>query len=251
MAGAYMYIARPLFSFDEATLPKFVTANVVDPGRVYLVSRFRSGAGHDYSNTWDGETCRSMKHYLNRSHDMNAERTLPVRSQPTATDPNIDIYAPFDGWVTANDTENTPIGRQVHVRSEKYPNYVMRIFHADLLPSLSVGSYVHSGEHIATIGPRDGTDISIEATVFPFRNANISYFSVMTNEVFAPWAKMGYQRTDFIITRDSRDAHPLVCPHRADDKFRDGFDYPPNYDWRQDYISLRPDPYDPLLDHRP
>ncbi len=233
--GAYFYVMRPLFHFDEHALPQMVTANVVDPKRVYLVSRFRSGAGHDYSNTWDGETCRSMKHYMNVSNSMNEEH-MPMRSEPTASDPNIDIYAPFDGWITANDTEHTPIGRQVHVQSEQYPSYVMRIFHVDLLPSLAVRSHVRSGERIATIGPRDGTDISLEATVFPFRNANISYFAAMTDVAFAPWAKMGYKRNDFIITRAYRDAHPLACTQER-------FERPAGYDWREDYLAVRPNPY--------
>ena len=47
---------NPLSKFDQADVPP-ITANVMDISKVYAISHFRSGAGHDYSySSWDGET---------------------------------------------------------------------------------------------------------------------------------------------------------------------------------------------------
>lgn len=244
MAGAYYLFMRPIFRFDEARVPKLVTASVVDPDRIYMISRFRSGSGHDYSySAWDGEACRSMKHYLNTSHDYNEQR-IPIRSHGTASDPDINIYAPFDGKIVSVESENTPLGKQVHIQSAKYPSYKMRLFHIDLLSGLKNGAKVRSGQQIATIGPRDGTDIAIEATVFPMSVAYMSYFALMTDEVFSPWAAKSYVRSDFTQTREYRDAHPLVCPRGKNDRFKDQFDRNQiRDDADQDILYLRADPY--------
>ena len=43
-------------------VPRFATAFYFDLAHVERISRFRSGIGHDFSDTY--ETCRSMKHYI-------------------------------------------------------------------------------------------------------------------------------------------------------------------------------------------
>lgn len=239
-------VMRPALRFDEADIPRdLISAQFIDPDRIYAVSIFRSGAGHDYSDSaWDGETCRSMKHYFNSTHSQNTFGN-PVRSQPTQTEQNIKIYAPFDGRITSASPEH--IGTQVHIRSAKYPSYYARIFHMDLLPGFEVGSAVKSGEWIGTIGPRDGTDFALEVNVLPFKTAYISYFAAMSGEVFAPFAKMGYERKDFIISREYRDAHPFQCGAGANynnlNKQSETFNHSRNRDWSQDFIFLRPDPF--------
>ena len=244
MTGAFYYIMRPLLHFDVAKALQLVTANVVDPSRIYMLSRFRSGGGHDYSyGAWDGETCRSLKHYLNTSHDYNEQR-IPIRTPGTPDDPVINIYAPFDGKITRVESEHTPIGKQVHIQSAKYPSYYARLFHIDLLAGLKTGSHVHSGQQIGSIGPRDGTDVAIEANILPAHTAYMSYFAVMTDEAFGPWAAKGYSRSDFIQTRAYRDAHPLACPRVTTGQSKDQFDRNQQRDDAdQDYLQLRPDPY--------
>ena len=43
--------------------PKFITANFVKITDLEMISRFRSGAGHNYSDEYEAPD-RSMKHYL-------------------------------------------------------------------------------------------------------------------------------------------------------------------------------------------
>ncbi|TRZ90870.1 MAG: hypothetical protein D4R84_15485, partial [Rhodocyclaceae bacterium] len=49
---------------DGLGVPKFVATNYIDISKIFQLSKFRSSAGHDYSD--DLEKCRSMKHYFMR-----------------------------------------------------------------------------------------------------------------------------------------------------------------------------------------
>lgn len=46
--------------FDIKNPPKFIQADFVELDKVYVISKFRSGVGHDFS--LGDEKCRSMKH---------------------------------------------------------------------------------------------------------------------------------------------------------------------------------------------
>lgn len=233
---------RPVINFEESKVPKdLITSQFIDLDGVYMISKFRSGAGHDYSHgALDSETCRSMKHYFNTSkYQVNGR---PLRSQPTETEPNINIYAPFDGKIT--DVRAEHIGTQIHIASNKYPYYI-RIFHMDLLPEFKKGTEVKSGQLIGTIGPRDGTDFAVEANTLK-GTVYLSMFEVMTDSVFEPFAKMGFKREDFIVSKEYRDAHPFKCGgvqtnslNKADETFQ----HEKNRSWTEDFVYLREDPY--------
>lgn len=67
-----------LESWSTIELPYFITASHVDLADIALVSKFRSTAGHDFSDSF--ETCCSMKHYFH-SIDYYAMRfTQPIYS---------------------------------------------------------------------------------------------------------------------------------------------------------------------------
>lgn len=235
-------LMRPILFFNQSQIPNdLITSQFMDLDRVYMISSFRSGAGHDFSSGVTGETCRSMKHYFNTS---KFNTSPPYRSQPTADEPNIKIYAPFDGKIT--DLKPSHTGIEVTMFSNKYPSYRVRIFHVDPLSDLKAGSKVKSGQWIATIGPKDGTDFSVEA--FSMFNGVIllSYFEVMTDEVFKPYQDMGFKREDFIISKEYRDTHPFKCggiqTHPLN-KAKETFQHEKNRSWTEDYIYLRADPY--------
>ncbi|MBI2019863.1 peptidoglycan DD-metalloendopeptidase family protein [Candidatus Daviesbacteria bacterium] len=239
-----LYIFRPIINFDESKIPKdLVTSPFLDFDRIYAISKFRSGAGHDYSHgAINGETCRSMKHYFNMSRSQDPQTHRPIRSQPTEGEPNIKIYAPFDGKITSASAEH--IGTQVHISSDKYPYYI-RIFHMDLLPEFKSGSKVRSGEWIGTIGPKDGTDFAVEANTLQ-GTVYLSYFEVMTDQVFEQFKNLGFKREDFIISKEYRDAHPFRCggvQTNPLNKTEETFQHEKNRGWMEDYIFVREDPY--------
>jgi len=236
-----------LSKFDQADVPP-ITANVMDISRVYAISYFRSGAGHDYSSrSWDGETCRSMKHYFNLglfNSGQNQASNMPKRSTPGPGEANINIYAPFDGTIIANENEQTPVGTQVHIASSKNPSYYVRLFHIDLLPSLKVGSRVKSGELVGTIGPKDGMDVSYEAQLLDFKRVYLSIFDYMTPQVFVPYAALGFKPSDFVLTREQADAKGYKC---NGEQFVNGPGSTPSSGQLEGYVSIRPNPYNYLF----
>ncbi len=73
-----------LAAWADVKSPKFFTASHVDISKIEHVSKFRSRAGHDYSDSF--ETCCSMKHYFQHYDFYNAALDNP-------------IYAGHDGTV--------------------------------------------------------------------------------------------------------------------------------------------------------
>ncbi|MCL4398096.1 hypothetical protein M1403_03690 [Patescibacteria group bacterium] len=207
--GFLVFAPSVLLTFNPADVP-LITANPVQLDQIFAVSLFRSGIGHDYSfSSWDGETCRSMKHYFNWGrNDINGQA---IRSLPTANHPNIQVYAPFDGRITGNYQDSMSLGTQVHIAAAKNPAYFVRLFHIDLLPTLHVGSRVKSGQLVGNIGPKDGMDVSYEAQLFPGKEVFLSIFDYMTPQAFAPYAAKGFKPGDFILTRAQADAKNYQC----------------------------------------
>lgn len=233
-------IVYTIDTFNPAAVPP-ITANPVDITHIFAISLFRSDQGHDYSQgAWDGETCRSMKHYFDWSQNM--VNGVPVRSTPGPGESNINIYSPFDGTITANDTEQVNIGTQVHIASAKNPAYYVRLFHIDLLSSLKVGSKVKSGQLVGTIGPKDGTDVSYEALMPGGRVVYLSIFDYMAPQAFAPYAALGRKPSDFVLTQEQANAKNYKCD--VNGQFIRSADYQTSTSGDiEGYVSLRPNPY--------
>lgn len=184
-----------LESLDEP-LPQFVTHQYIDLDRIAAVSRFRSGVGHDASDSF--ETCRSMKHYFNVEADSSAGA-------------DVALYAPFDGQVVLQFGDNP--GQQIWLRPDRYPQYVAIIFHGQLNPGLKIGSRLQAGEHIGIHVEHPASDIQI-AKYGIFRHRFVSYFDVMTDEVFEEYRVRNPElvgRQQFVFTKAERDARPLSC----------------------------------------
>jgi hypothetical protein len=234
-AFAYInYFGPPLLNFDPKDVPP-ITASPMDVSRIIYLSPFRSGIGHDYSySAWDGETCRSMKHYFNIGQ--NQVNNMPVRSTPAPGETNINIYAPFDGTIISSEAENTPIGRQIRLSSAKNPSFRLKLFHIDLASGLSVGSKVSSGQVVGTIGPKDGTDVAYEAQLVGFKTVYLSIFDYMTDQAFVPYAALGYKRSDFVLTREQADANGYKCNGEK-------FVQQAGPSGKGGYIQIHPNPY--------
>ena len=77
-------LVADLEAWAERDLPQFITASQIDIADVEFVSKFRSSAGHDYSDSF--ESCCSMKHYFRPFDYFDVRLTQP-------------IYSPVDGVV--------------------------------------------------------------------------------------------------------------------------------------------------------
>jgi hypothetical protein len=182
------------YDVDVRGIPKFVRVNYIEADRIASISKFRSSIGHDYSD--DFEHCRSMKHYF----------------QPNAIFDwsTIRIFSPVNGTVTRIIEEWA--GTQVWIQSQEYPDFEFRIFHIKLQDSLKVGQSLSAGQPLGThIGSQTMSDIAVGVSM-PKGWKLVSYFDVMTDSLFQTYQECGVSsRSDFIITKEARDADSLTC----------------------------------------
>ena len=198
---------------DYNNPPVFVTADFIDLSNIDTISKFRSGVGHDYSG--NGETCRSMRHYFGNSSKasefMNAEEKFAAVQGKPDPDHATEIYAPADGWLMWISGEDTPIGNQVEIMPDNGKGYTIRIDH--MYPNSSVHPFmrIKAGQNIGLVHDNQTVDMTV---FYTYRGSPrlVSYFQVMTDEVFAHYQARGVaSRSDFIISRAVVDANPWKC----------------------------------------
>jgi hypothetical protein len=180
---------------DTWGYPRFVNVNYIDLDRIYKISRFRSAVGHDYPD--DDESCRSMKHYFWLDGESGWETAR--------------LYAPVNGTVVWRFEEW--LGTQLWIQSDDYPDFQFGIFHVVLRDStLAEGCKVFAGQLLGThYGTRTYSDIAV-AVITPRHRKLISYFDILTDDLFQRYQARGLQdRRDMIISEAERDAFPLTC----------------------------------------
>ncbi len=179
-------------STDE--IPRFVNVDYIELSKIKSISKFRSGAGHDYSD--DFESCRSMKHYYGWEDGIDPSM--------------IKIFSPVNGTIFQFWEE--PLGIQIMIRSEEYPAMEFRIFHVTPAGGINEGDAVVAGQQIAThYSDETLSDIAVGMTTSSGWRF-VSYFDVMTDSLFQEYQSRGLNsRSDLIISKEERDADPLAC----------------------------------------
>lgn len=197
---------------NSSSLSQFIQADFIDLDKITYISKFRSGSGHDFSG--NGEKCRSMKHYFNTQ---DTQEKMDAFSQnngiPPAPDGNgdIGIYSPVDGKIISVQEEQMPIGVQVYIRPKLNSEFTIRLFHIYLSSGIKKGTTVKAGQKIGVISKNQNTDIAVSKGAF-FSQNFISYFAVMPDSIFKKYQDRGVKsRSDFIISKEERDAKPLSC----------------------------------------
>jgi hypothetical protein len=183
------------WNISEQGIPRFVESNYIELDKVLQISKFRSGIGHDYSDSF--EHCRSMKHYFQPKSETDWS--------------SIKIYSPVSGSII--ETIDEWAGTQVIIRSDDYPAFEFIIFHVKLLSQYQDGVKVRPGEQIGThIGTQTMSDIAVKVRETNRDIRYISYFDVMTNNLFYEYIDRGVSNREMLIISESeRDAHPLSC----------------------------------------
>jgi len=253
VVGAVAYVlTHSGIGIDKNNLPKFVTANFIDLDKIFSISKFRSGTGHDFSG--GGETCRSMKHYIVPQADSAAreyEKSNDGIPYPPDGKTDIPIYAPFDGTITQIGEERHPVGKQIFLVPDHANSFTVRLFHVYPVEGMTAGfiglggSHVTAGQKIGVIAAHSDTDVSVQIGTMPWNDTFVSVFDVMDDSVFAAYQKRGVaDRSDLVITKDYRDANPLKCVSDKTEAFvedaaanesnREGFD--PNYFYLTGYV---------------
>jgi len=243
-----------LFSFYSLTVDaEILQHHYIDIKYVDKISKFRSGAGHDYSydasiiaagfyelETDPSENNRSMKHYF-----LFEER---YRDNITA----IPIYAPFDGVIhrVSNEVqEGEYTDKQVWIRSIAQPDYYLIIHHVNLseiFPQIwndypkelwdhwepDDEQYdritMQAGEIIGYTDTRErvASDVAVLHKISEQEYHYRSYFDpvVMPDSIFQHFVRRGVTaRSNLIFSKEYRDANPIPEDHQWGD-------YDPN-DW--------------------
>ena len=183
-----------VYDVDAMGIPQFIAVNYIDLDGISRISRFRSGIGHDYSDSF--ESCRSMKHYFE-----------PADAIDWAS---VAVFSPVSGAVVRVDEEWA--GTQLHIVPDGFPAFFVIIFHIDLSDPVSLGDTVTAGQQLGThIGSQTMSDIAIGAST-PDGWKLLSYFDVLTDSVFEEYRLRGLDsRSEAVVSKDARDADPLTC----------------------------------------
>jgi hypothetical protein len=97
--------------------------------------------------------------------------------------------------------------------SSEYPSIRFEFHHIDLLENLRDGSLVVAGQHLGYIARSHGQG-EIATLVMLGRGVGeyISFFDVMSDEVFAQYQARGIRsRSQMSITKEERNANPIPC----------------------------------------
>ncbi len=198
-AGCKKYNETPdqsdIWDIDAEGIPKFAGVNYIELDKIYRISRYRSSVGHDYSDAY--EHCRSMKHYFEPWGNIDWT--------------GVHLYSPVTGTITR--VEEEWAGTKLEIASDEYPAFRFSIFHINLSTVRSVDDKVEAGELLGNhIGPETMSDISVIVNDPTRQGRMVSYFEVMTDEVFNEFAAYGVtSRESMIISKEERDANPLTC----------------------------------------
>lgn len=182
------------WNFETNGIPVLIQADYLELGKISQISKFRSGEGHNYSDAF--ESCRSMKHYF-----------MPKSNDQAST---IKIMSPLNGTISKLTEEWA--GTQVEIQSKEYPDFHVIIFHINLIHPLVTGDSIKTNQVLGYhIGPQTWSDIAIGCTSNKGWKL-VSYFDCMADSIFDHYKTRGASnRSDFIISKNDRDAHPLTC----------------------------------------
>ncbi|MSR10184.1 MAG: hypothetical protein EXR84_00055 [Gammaproteobacteria bacterium] len=178
------------YDLENLGAPRFVNTNYIDVSKIFLLSKFRSSAGHDYSDNF--ESCRSMKHYF------------------MVPDTSTVIVAPVSGTVTA--LLNDFIGTQVQITADAQPAFTLILFHVQLQSPLTQGQRVAEGQVLGVhAGQENFSDIAVRVDT-PQGLRLVSYFETLTDAAFAVFKARGISSpAQLIISKAQRDAAPYQC----------------------------------------
>jgi hypothetical protein len=191
-------------------IPKFVEKDFTQLSKIEKISKFRSGFGHSYNDSF--ESCRSMKHYYNPYPEFRQNNT-------------VEIYSPVSGTITAvlNDGLGASIGlknKEIEIRPDNQPAFTIVLFHCDIISdNIKTGLEVEAGKLLG-YGRLYYDDLDKYVTSFdiavgvntPSGMRLVSYFDILKDEVFNQYISRGAgSRQDFIISKEERDADPLEC----------------------------------------
>ena len=198
------------YDIDTRGVPKFVNVNYIELAKITRLSKFRSMAGHNYSdNSQFGPN--GYKDSTNR-----IEQSTSMKHYFIAPDATVKIVSPVAGSVST--IRVGPLGSTVEIQPDSQPDFSIGIFHVELTTPLAIGQHVSEGQ---PLGHHTGTETWSDMSVWvqtPRGKHLISYFETLTDAVFAQFLARGVpSRASLIRTKAERAADPNVCSFIAAD----------------------------------
>lgn len=184
-----------VWDIERDGIPKFVATDYIELDLIHRISKFRSSIGHDYSDAF--ESCRSLKHYFEPKVDADWS--------------TIKVYSPVAGTITRVDVEWA--GTKLEIASDEYPAFRFSIFHINEPVPHQLNDHIDEGEQLGThIGSQTMSDIAVIVNEITHQGKMISYFEVMTDDLFASYSARGVATRDaLIVSKQTRDQSPLTC----------------------------------------
>lgn len=221
-----------LFSVPSASAhPTLVSSPLTDLALIEEISKFRSGAGHDFS--YDAsfpfgasdatEPASSMKHYL---------APYSAWSGDSSTVP---VYAPFAGEIVRVTEEGSgaSANKRIEIESSTDSAYMLILFHIDLdddypqilndwpielWPSHQpddssyVTTTVAAGDLLGYADMRSAHDFDV-AVLWTDTDGSrywVSYFDLVPDSLFEAYEERGATRSDMTISKADRIATPVT-----------------------------------------
>jgi hypothetical protein len=164
-----------------------------------------------------------MKHYFAGS-EADRDRT------------SIALYAPTDATVVFFSPDGSD--EQIWLRPAAHPNILVTIFHT--VPEVKLGQKVQAGQRIGHHSGMSWSDMQVSIHGL-LTERYVSYFDVMGDELFQYFSRLGFKRSDFIISQAQRDADPLQCKFGPSALTRTG-EFAQEEPRDKAYVELRSDP---------
>ncbi len=229
-----IFISISLFSLKSAQSepPPQIIKNFVNLDKIERISKYRSCQGHVVVPQDGRESRRNMKHYLWEKEELRG------------ADKKVEIYAPFDGYVTMTrslDDGGQKSGDEIWISSKRMfadipplGVWSFSIEHIQMKDGLKMGDKVKAGELIgytgflenyhsfdAIYGKIGMPPKSIDGWTSPFADLD-SVFNHMSDEVFEEFKKKGIaSKESLIISKDQRDKDPCKYVERIQLNGRD------------------------------
>jgi len=237
-----LFVAADLFvaaGLSATTIhPVLVESHITNTDMIYEISKFRSGAGHDFS--YDGmsyageyfgatdatEPDSSMKHYYVPYLAYKGDRvTVP-------------IYAPFDGTIVRVTEEVHPddasiINKRLEITSADNSDYAVVLFHVNLDnafpqilndwpaalwpahqpddPSYTTDT-VSAGDFLGYADMRiaNDFDVAVLYSVSASEKYWITFYDLMSDSLFDSYENRGASREDMSFSKAERLADPVT-----------------------------------------
>jgi len=212
----------PCYDIETEGIPQFVNAHFTELDKIEYIQRFRSGYGIDSSD--DFEDCRVMKNAYIPFEDYWVDKEVKIYSPVNGTIISIGytILNSSGTW----DVYQSDVATKIKIQPSEYKAFPVTISFVDIRDmGIYRGLQVSAGQHIGyaclrysnTVTKLSAINIDVEVNTCPSGTKKLSYFDVITDNVFQAYKDRGATSQDeFIISKEERDKDPLTCVYNSE-----------------------------------